>query len=143
MATLTNSPSGIFNYRLLDYEKTTNLSLFDDELDNLFFSEERMLITGLFKLKDGVNEKIRFEVLDIDGNLLLVSETDKFGRFKLEDLPLLEDLIFKIDEGSVYYDKDLIIEILTRDNRVLVTLDKGEYGMFEFKRLVSSKYHLT
>ena len=143
MATLTNSPSGIFNYRLLDYEKTTNLSLFNDELDNLFFSEERMLITGLFKLKDGVNEKIRFEVLDMDGNLLLVSETDKFGRFKLEDLPLLEDLIFKIDEGSVYYDQDLLIEILTRDNRVLVTLDKGEYGMFEFKRLVSSKYHLT
>ena len=35
MATLTNSPSGIFNYRLLDYEKTTNLSLFNDELDKL------------------------------------------------------------------------------------------------------------
>ena len=35
------------------------------------------------------------------------------------------------------------MEILTRDNRVLVTLDKGEYGMFEFKRLVSSKYHLA
>ena len=45
MATLTNSPSGIFNYRLLDYDKTTNLTLFSDELDNLFFSEERMLIT--------------------------------------------------------------------------------------------------
>lgn len=143
MATLTNSPSGIFNYRLLDYDKTTNLSLFNDDLDSMFFFEERMLINGLFKIEDGVNEKIKFEVLDMDGNLLLISETDKFGRFKLEDLPLLEDIIFKIDEGSIYYDQELQIEILTRDNQVLVTLDKGEYSTFEFKRLVSSKYQLT
>ena len=143
MATLSNSPSGIFNYRLLDYDKTTNLNLFSDELDNIFFSEERMLITGLFKTIDGVNEKIKFEVLDMDGNLLLVSETDEFGRFKLDDLPLLENFIFKIDEGSAFFNEDVVIEILTRDNRVLVTLDKGEYGMFEFKRLVSSKYHLA
>ena len=102
-----------------------------------------MLINGLFKIEDGVNEKIKFEVLDMDGNLLLISETDKFGRFKLEDLPLLEDIIFKIDEGSIYYDQELQIEILTRDNQVLVTLDKGEYSTFEFKRLVSSKYQLT
>ena len=102
MATLSNSPSGIFNYRLLDYDKTTNLNLFSDELDNIFFSEERMLITGLFKTIDGVNEKIKFEVLDMDGNLLLVSETDEFGRFKLDDLPLLENLIFKIDEVLVF-----------------------------------------
>ena len=102
-----------------------------------------MLINGLFKIEDGVNEKIKFEVLDMDGNLLLISETDKFGRFKLEDLPLLEDMIFKIDEGSIYYDQELQIEILTRDNQVLVTLDKGEYSTFEFKRLVSSKYQLT
>ena len=69
-------------------------------------------------------------------------ETDEYGFFRLENLPLLEDLIFKIDESSPYFNTDLQLSIVNRSHEVLVTLEKDEYGMFEFKRLVSSKYHV-
>jgi outer membrane protein OmpA-like peptidoglycan-associated protein len=143
MATLTKDPNGNFIYRLLDYEHTTNISLLSEDFEDLSFSEERMLISGVFKSLNGIYEKIPFEVLDREGNLLLYSETDKNGKFKLENLPLLEDLIFKINEDSPFFKEDLQISIVSRGEEILITLDKDEYGMFEFKRLVSSKYHTT
>lgn len=143
MATLTMDGNGNFTYRLLDYEQTTNVSLLDENFDNLSFAEERMLITGVFKSLNGIYEKIAFEVLDKEGHLLLFTETDENGRFRLENLPLLEDLIFKINEESPYFNEDMQISIMTRGEEVLITLDKDEFGMFEFKRLVSSKYHTT
>ena len=143
MATLTKDINGNFTYRLLDSEHTTNISLLKENFENLYFSEEKMMISGIFKNLKGIYEKIPFEVLDKEGNLLLYSETDENGKFKLENLPLLEDLIFKIDEDSPFFSDDLQISIVTRDREVLVTLDKDEFGMFEFKRLVSSKYQTT
>jgi outer membrane protein OmpA-like peptidoglycan-associated protein len=143
MATLTTDGNGNFTYRLLDYEHTTNISLLEEDFDNLFFSEERMLITGVFKSLKGIYKKIPFEVLDKEGNLLLYSETDENGSFRLENLPLLEELIFKINQDSPFFSEDLQISIINRGKEVLITLDKDEYGMFEFKRLVSSKYHTT
>ena len=107
------------------------------------FAEERMLVTGLFKSINGVNQKISFDVLDMEGDFLFRAETDENGRFKLENLPLLENLIFKISEDSPFFDQDLQLSITTRNKEVLVTLEKDEYGMFEFRRLVSSKYHTT
>lgn len=143
MATLTKDVNGNFTYRLLDYNHTTNISLLDENFENLSFAEERMLITGIFKSLNGINQKIPFEVLDKEGNLLMRAETDENGVFKLQNLPLLEDFIFKIDEESTFYSADLQISIITRNKEVLITLEKDEYGMFEFKRLVSSKYNTT
>ena len=142
MATLTKDGNGNFTYRLLDYENTTNISLLSEDLDDLTFAEERMLVSGVFKLLDGIHHKISFEILDKEGNLLFKVETDEYGFFRLENLPLLEDLIFKIDENSPYFNTDLQLSIVSRSHEVLVTLEKDEYGMFEFKRLVSSKYHV-
>ena len=142
MATLTKDADGNFTYRLLDYEQTTNISLLNEE-SSFSFAEERMLVTGLFKSINGINQKISFDVLDMQGDLLFRAETDENGRFKLENLPLLENLIFKISEDSPFFDQDLQLSITTRNKEVLVTLEKDEYGMFEFRRLVSSKYHTT
>ena len=143
MATLTKDASGNFIYRLLNYENTTNLSLISGEGIDLHFAEEKMMILGFFKHIDGIYDRISFEVLDMEGNVLLQSQTDENGSFKIENLPLLEDLIFRIDKNSPYFNQDLKINIVTRDNDVLVTLDKDEFGMYRFKRLVSSKYNIT
>lgn len=143
MATMTKDKNGNFIYRLLDYENTTNIQLLSEDESTLTFAKERMLVQGIFKNLEGINDKIAFEVLDKEGNLLLRAETNSDGSFVLDNLPLLEDLIFRIDESSPYFKEDLKINIVNRSNELLVTLDKDDYGMYEFKRMVSSKYTIT
>ncbi len=143
MATMTKDKNGNFIYRLLDYDNTTNIQLLSEDETTLSFAKERMLVKGIFKTLSGIYDKIAFEILDKEGNLLLRAETNSDGSFVLDNLPLLEDLIFRIDESSPYFKEDLQINIVNRSNELLVTLDKDEYGMYEFKRMVSSKYTIT
>ena len=143
MATMTKDQNGNFIYRLLDYDNTTNIQLLSEDESTLTFAKERMLVKGIFMNLDGIYDKIAFEILDKEGNLLLRAETNSDGSFILENLPLLEDLIFRIDKSSPYFKEDLKINIVNRSNELLVTLDKDAYGMYEFKRMVSSKYTIT
>ncbi|MBM77867.1 MAG: hypothetical protein CL846_05245 [Crocinitomicaceae bacterium] len=143
MATMTKDNNGNFIYRLLDYDNTTNIQLLNEEESLLVFAKERMLVKGVFTHIDGINDKIAFEILDKEGNLLSIAETNSDGSFILDNLPLLEDLIFRIDESSPYFNLDLKINIVNRSNKILVTLDKDDFGMYEFKRMVSSKYTIT
>lgn len=143
MATMTKDQNGNFIYRLLDYDNTTNIQLLSEDESTLTFAKERMLVKGIFMNLDGIYDKIAFEILDKEGNLLLRAETNSDGSFVLENLPLLEDLIFRIDKSSPYFKEDLKINIVNRSNELLVTLDKDDYGMYEFKRMVSSKYTIT
>ena len=68
---------------------------------------------------------------------------DSTFHFRYDDLPLLEELIIKLDESSPFFKKDVKLEIVNRLNEVLITLEKDEFGMFVYKRMVASKYHTT
>ena len=145
MATLTNDANGEFSYRLLDADYDSNISLLTEDEINLKFKKERMMLAGnfVFESLDGIDEELQFEILDNKGDLLMNCNADSTFYFRYDDLPLLEKLIIKLDESSPYFKSDVKLEIVNRLNDVMIILEKDEFGMFVYKRMVASKYHTT
>jgi outer membrane protein OmpA-like peptidoglycan-associated protein len=145
MATLTNDANGEFSYRLLDANYDSNISLLTEDEINLKFKKERMMLAGnfVFESLDGIDEELQFEILDNKGDLLMNCNADSTFYFRYDDLPLLEELIIKLDESSPYFKSDVKLEIVNRLNDVMIILEKDEFGMFVYKRMVASKYHTT
>ena len=145
MATLTNDANGEFSYRLLDADYDSNISLLTEDEINLKFKKERMMLAGnfVFESLDGIDEELQFEILDNKGDLLMNCNADSTFYFRYDDLPLLEELIIKLDESSPYFKSDVKLEIVNRLNDVMIILEKDEFGMFVYKRMVASKYHTT
>ena len=145
MATLTNDANGEFSYRLLDDNYDSNINLLTEDELNLKFKKERMMLAGnfVFESLEGKKENLQFQLLDNEGDLLMNCNADSTFYFRYDDLPLLEELIIKLDESSPYFKSDVKLEIVNRLNDVMITLEKDEFGMFVYKRMVSSKYHTT
>ena len=145
MATLTNDANGEFSYRLLDADYNSNIDLLTEEEVNLQFKKERMMLAGnfVFESLEGANDQLNFEILDSKGDLLMNCKADQGYHFRYDNLPLLEELIVKIDETSPYFKSDIKLEIVNRLNDVMIILEKDQFGMFIYKRMVASKYHTT
>ena len=145
VAMMTNGKNGTFIYRMLETDNQTNIKLITEDEGSLIFRKEKMMVSGKFVFEnlDLLNEKIKFDVLDNEGHLLYKGETGDNFEFSFNDLPLLESLIFKLDENSPYLNSDLKLTILNRMNETLIVLEKDELGMYSYNRMVSSKYNVT
>jgi len=145
MATMAKDGDGNFVYRLLESENLSNIQMLSEEEAELKFSRERMLVSGVFTdfSSNRINSVLSFDVLNLEGDLMMNSKTDSTGFFRIDNLPLLKELIFRINDSSIYYKDEIKLEMLSRSNRVIIILDKDEMGMFVFKRMLASKYHIT
>lgn len=145
VAMMTKGSKGTFIYRMLDTDNNVSIDLITEQEGELVFRKERMMVSGQFVFEnlDGNSTKIDFDILDNEGHLLMHAETDEEFKFRFENLPLLEDLLFKIDENSPFFNADVKLKILNRMNETLIQLEKDELGMFSYKRIVSSKYNTT
>lgn len=145
MATMANDGDGNFVYRLLESENLSNMQMLSEEETELKFSRERMLVSGVFTdhASNRLNSELIFDVLNKEGDLLMNSKTDSTGYFRIDKLPLLKELIFKINDSSIYYNNEIKLEMLSRSNKTLIILEKDEMGMFLFKRMLASKYNIT
>jgi outer membrane protein OmpA-like peptidoglycan-associated protein len=145
VAMLTNGKNGTFIYRMLETNNSTNIKLITEEEGGLVFRKEKMMVSGRFMFEnlDLLKENIRFDILDNEGHLLFKGETGANFEFSFNNLPLLENLIFKLDENSPYLNIDLKLNILNRLNESLIILEKDKLGMYSYKRMVSSKYNVT
>ena len=145
VAMLTNGNNGTFIYRMLETDNKTNINLITEEEGSLVFRKERMVVSGefLFENLAPSGQHIKFDILDNQGDLLVKGQTAKDFTFRYDDLPLLEDLIFKLDEDSPLFNSGIKLRITNRMNESLIVLDKDESGMYTYKRIVSSKYNIT
>ena len=145
VAMLTNGKNGTFVYRMLETNNSTNIKLITEEEGGLVFRKEKMMVSGRFMFEnlDLLKENIKFDILDNEGHLLFKGETGANFEFSFNNLPLLENLIFKLDENSPYLNIDLKLNILNRLNESLIILEKDKLGMYSYKRMVSSKYNVT
>lgn len=145
VAMMTKGSKGTFIYRMLETDNNSDIDLITEEEGQLVFRKERMMVSGefVFENLDGNSDKLNFDILDNEGHLLMHAQSDDDLKFRFENLPLLEDLIFKIDENSPFFNSNIKLKILNRMNEPLILLDKDELGMFTYKRIVSSKYNTT
>ena len=144
VAMMTNGKNGTFIYRMLETNNSTNIKLITEDEGGLIFRKEKMMISGRFMFEnlDLLNEQIKFNILDNEGHLLYKGQTENNFEFNFNNLPLLESLIFKLDENSPYLNMDLKLNILNRMNESLIILEKDELGMYSYNRMVSSKYNV-
>lgn len=135
-AVLAKDSEGSFVYRKLKSEYGERLSLLADEGD-LEFLERTMSISGKFKYRElpGNPDKMEFEILDGDGNFIMRGKTDENGYFSYSKLPIRDEIMFKLDEESVYFNQKIGLEILTRSRDIMVLLEKDEKGFFSYRRL--------
>jgi len=140
-ATLAKDSNGNFVYRKLKSDHLSKLELMSDDADDLEFSERTMAISGLFKYSkmEGNPDNMEFEILDGEGNFLMRGKTDENGYFNYKKLPLSDEIMFKLDEESVYFDQKIDLEILSRSRDILINLYKDEKGFFTYRRLNSEK----
>ena len=145
VAMMTNGKNGNFIYRMLETNNSTNIKLITEDEGALVFRKEKMMISGKFMFDElnHLTDKISFDVLDNEGHLLFKGQTGDNFEFSLNNLPLLENFIFRLDEESPYLDLDLKLNILNRKNESLIILEKDKLGMYSYKRMVSSKYNVT
>ena len=128
VAMMTKGSKGTFIYRMLDTDNNVSIDLITEKEGELVFRKERMMVSGQFVFEnlDGNSTKIDFDILDSEGHLLMHAETDEEFKFRFENLPLLEDLLFKIDENSPFFNADVKLKILNRMNETLIQLEKDE-----------------
>lgn len=136
-ATLAKDENGNFVYRKLSSDYESSMDLLKDEEGLLVFSERKMAISGEFIYSElaGAPADMEFEILDGDGNFLMRGKTDGKGYFNYTTLPLREEIMFKLDEESVYFKRKIDLKILSRSYDVLVALSKDEKGFFTYRRL--------
>ena len=117
---------------MLETDNNSDIDLITEEEGQLVFRKERMMVSGefVFENLDGNSDKLNFDILDNEGHLLMHAQADDDLKFRFENLPLLEDLIFKIDENSPFFNSNVKLKILNRMNEPLILLDKDELGMF-------------
>jgi len=136
-ATLAKDDNGNFVYRKLSSDYESTMELLKDDEGLLVFSERKMAISGEFIYSElsGAPADMEFEILDGDGNFLMRGKTDGNGYFNYTTLPLREEIMFKLDEESVYFNRKIDLKILSRSYDVLVALSKDEKGFFTYRRL--------
>jgi len=136
-ATLAKDENGNFVYRKLSTNYENSMELLKDDEGLLVFSERKMAISGEFIYTElaGAPADMEFEILDGEGNFLMRGKTDGDGYFNYTTLPLREEIMFKLDEESVYFNRKIDLKILSRSYDVMVALSKDEKGFFTYRRL--------
>lgn len=136
-AQLKSNKDGDFIYRKLDPSISKNLSLLMEEDEQ--FTLTTQTVSGVFeynKLK-GVNGKdLTVYAYNEEGFKLGEVETDDKGFFRFRNLPVQNNLLFKVDETDEDLQMDdFTLYIFDRYGKKIASLKRGQNGYFIFKPL--------
>ncbi len=137
VAQLKGSESGSFNYRKLKPTYANSLSVIEEDED--MFELESQTISGYFEYKNLSNEfgdGLKVQAYSEDGFLLEETNTDKNGNFRFRNLPLEDNVLFKVAEK----DEDMLLEdftlyIFDRNGKKIAQLRRGQNDYFIYKPL--------
>jgi outer membrane protein OmpA-like peptidoglycan-associated protein len=113
------------------------LSIIKEDED--MFVLESQTISGYFEYKNLSNEYtkgLKVQAYDEDGFLLEETSTDKSGNFRFRNLPLNDNILFKVDEKDENLQlDDFTLYIFDRNGKKIAQLKRGQNDYFIFKPL--------
>ncbi|MBL4703553.1 MAG: OmpA family protein [Flavobacteriales bacterium] len=136
LSQLSKNSAGEFVYRKLSGAYGNNIAMLIDENGELQFPELTMRIVGEFVYRSIAGEDVdgmKFEVLDVEMNVIATGITDENGKFRLINIPYEDEILFKIPEGSPWLKEDLGLNILSKSHDVIVALEKDGMGIFKYR----------
>lgn len=144
VAQLKGSEEGSFNYRKLKPTFSNSLSVIEEDED--LFELEAQTISGYFEYKNLNNEfsnGLKVQAYSEDGFLLEETKTDKNGNFRFRNLPLEDNLLFKVAEKdeSMLLD-DFTLYIYDRNGKKIAQLRRGQNDYFIYKPLGFETEHV-
>lgn len=137
IAELEKDASGEFVYRKLNPLYSDHLDMLTDDESTLKFSERKMAITGEFDFSklESKPDKLPFDILDKDGNLVLKGETDDKGYFNYNSLPMMDEMMIKISEGSPLMNEKLDLRVINRTRDIVIVLTQDSNGYYIYRKL--------
>lgn len=133
---LLSDSQGRFVFKKLSADYENSLSMLTDEASDLKFPELKMHVLGEFVYEHIDSEYpslVDFEVYDANMNLVYEGKSGEKGGFRLVNLALTDELIFKIPEDSPYFKENIKLNILEINKDVLVRLNKDIDGFFRYR----------
>ena len=145
VAQLKGSQQGQFNYRKLKTSYSNSLKVIEENED--MFVLESQTISGYFEYKNLKNEfenGLKVQAYNEDGMLLEETTTDGKGKFRFRNLPLDNNLLFKVNEKDENLKlDDFTLYIFDRNGKKIAQLKRGQNDYFIFKPLGFEDVNLT
>lgn len=137
VAQLKANEEGNFNYRRLKPTYSNSLKVIEENED--MFVLEAQTISGYFEYKNLENqfgEGLTIQAFAEDGFLLEETKTDKNGNFRFRNLPLENNLLFKVSEKDENLSlDDFTLYIFDRNGKKIAQLKRGQNDYFMYKPL--------
>lgn len=137
VAQLKHNDEGAYVYRRLDPQYSNSLSVIEESED--MFTLETQTISGYFEyknLKGDFGDGLTVYAFDEDGILLSTTKTDENGQFRFRNLPVQDNLLFKMDESEMdMVLDDFTLYIYDRYGKKIAQLKRGQNGFFIYKPL--------
>ncbi|MEO9533254.1 MAG: OmpA family protein [Crocinitomicaceae bacterium] len=145
VAQLKGSSEGNFNYRKLKADYSNSLKVIEENED--MFVLESQTISGYFEYKNLKNEfenGLKVQAYNEDGLLLEETTTDDKGKFRFRNLPVDDNLLFKVNEKDENLElDDFTLYIFDRNGKKIAQLKRGQNDYFIFKPLGFENTDLT
>ncbi|MEX1001380.1 MAG: OmpA family protein [Crocinitomicaceae bacterium] len=137
VAQLKSDDRGAFTYRKLKPTYSNSLKVIEEDED--MFVLESKTVSGYFEYKNiatQLEKGLKVQAYDEDGFLLEETMTDKGGKFRFRDLPVGDNVLFKLDESDERLDmEDFTLYIYDRNGKKIAQLRRGQNDFFIFKPL--------
>ena len=149
VTTITKTSAGLFEYKMLDLEKS-KLNILADEPTDLKTKQQASPIKlinvcgkiyGFSKVKFPIND-INLQLVKADGEIV-VQKTINNGDFNFSNIFSDENYTFKISEEDAKSIPAKQIVITDCSGKTLNTIYKNGDGLFEYKPLEIDKTHLN
>jgi outer membrane protein OmpA-like peptidoglycan-associated protein len=137
VAQLKSDQKGAFTYRKLKPSYSHSLAVIE-ESDDMFVLESQT-VSGYFEYKNlegDYEHGLTVQAYSEDGLLLEETSTDTKGRFRFRNLPVDNNLLFKVSEKdeNLALD-DFTLYIFDRNGKKIAQLRRGQNDFFIFKPL--------
>lgn len=135
-AMLRMGEDGTYTYRKLKAEYKNDLAMIDLE-DESMLEDITAVLEGQFSyrsLKNDFGNGLEFQIIDENGSIVMEAVTTKDGFFRLQNLPLTESYLIKVN-ASDFELEDMQLTILSRFGKKVALLDKDKDGYFVYTPL--------
>lgn len=137
VAELRMNADGEFDYRRLSSDYLNNLSMLEAEEGELVYAGVTTTVLGKFDYEslDGEPSRMVVHVVNDKGEVLYTTVSDEHGYFRFTELPLTDNVLFKIDAEDPGFNMDISMKIFDRYGNVIAVLVKDDNGFFVYKTL--------
>lgn len=145
VAQLKGSETGQFTYRKLKPTFSNSLAVLEENEE--MFELETQTISGYFEYQNIDNEfknGLKVQAYSEDGLLLDETLTDNKGNFRFRNLPIDDNLLFKVNEKDENLElDDFTLYIFDRNGKKIAQLKRGQNDYFIYKPLGFENSTLT